>query len=121
MSYVCKSESLKKLQEFYKDKLSELITDKDIDSISSVLSSDKSYGLSLTLCVGVPNSELFEHDISNYIKSLEDCIVKRIKIDDSRNLEVHAIKCVSDEWKLSVKIHPLLKYNYDEIINYQED
>lgn len=116
MSYVCKSESLKKLQEFYKEKLSEAISDEDISNLKKDLeSSGTPKGIVLELFVGMPEREIFEHDSSNYIKALEDCIVNRIKIDDSKNHYVSIEKFIftpSEEevskgisWTLLCQIH----------------
>lgn len=129
MSYVCKSESLKKLQEFYKEKLLEAISDKDVDNLRDDLESGITKGVVLELFVGMPEKEIFEHDSSNYIKALEDCIVNRIKIDDSRNhcvsIEKFIYKPTDEEisegisWILLCQIHTEEIKRFTRLNNYK--
>lgn len=119
MSYVCKSESLKKLQEFYKEKLSEAISDEDIRNLKKDLETGVSKGIILELFIGMPEKEIFEHDSSNYIKALEDCIVNRIKIDDSRNhcvaIEKFIFKPSEEEVSEGISWTLICQINTDEI------
>lgn len=119
-SYVCKSPYLKEVQEFYKEVLSEKISDDDIEVLQSEVSSGGgNVGVELTIRVGLPRKDIYEYDISNFIKSLEDCIVARIKIDDSRNLKVSISKNLfeseSEDWKLYVKISTTSLLNFDSV------
>lgn len=113
MSYVCKSESLKKLQKFYEEVLSSEISDEDILALKEQLNSLPNLGIKLILKVGTPSKEIFEHDVSNYVKAIEDCLVKRIGVDDSHNTELHIEKQFSEEWKLQIVISvvPIKNYN----------
>lgn len=119
-SYVCKSPYLKEVQEFYKEVLSEKISDDDVEDLQSEVSSGGgNVGVELTIRVGLPRKDIYEYDISNFIKSLEDCIVARIKIDDSRNLKVSISKNLfeseSEDWKLYVKISTTSLLNFDSV------
>lgn len=109
MSYVCKSENLKSLQEYYKDILPDLIPDATIEDLKRGFDSGEYKGLSLKLCILVPMKELYEHDGTNFIKAIEDCISSRLKIDDSRNLQVSVEKVLSDsdDWSLEVLINTM--------------
>lgn len=107
-SYVCKSPYLKEVQEYYKDKLSVLITDDDIIKLKET-SEDVVIpkGISLYIRIGFPKNQLHKHDISNFIKAIEDCISSRIGIDDAYNYNVSIKKTVSkdDNWKMFVRIN----------------
>lgn len=107
-SYVCKAPYLKTLQEYYKDKLSTSVPDEFILDAQEFIKIQESSGLELTIQVGIPSKEIYEHDVSNFIKSLEDCISTRLSIDDSRNIKVSIEKLTShdDNWYLKVYIGP---------------
>ena len=87
VSYFAPSPYLKEVQKFYKDVLSEKIPDEDIEKLKETIST-KDDGVELTIIVGLPRSDILEYDASNFIKALEDCIVSRTKIDDSRHFKV---------------------------------
>ena len=114
MSYVCKSPSLKEFQEFYKEALSQLIKDEDINQIKEFLAAVPHSGLQLSLEIGLPLRELYEHDASNWIKALEDSISTRTGIDDSKNFRVVVEKKYTNDssWWLLVKICPYVAEQY---------
>lgn len=91
VSFFTKTEDLIEMQDFYKEVLQEKISDEVIQQIKDALETDHYDGLELYISLGY-TSGLYTEDISNYIKALEDCIVKRTKIDDSKNLMVSATK-----------------------------
>lgn len=105
-SYTCKAPYLKELQEFYQEKLGELIRDEDIEILKSEVSKD--VGVKLEIELGMPKLSIYANDASNFIKSLEDCVVNRIGVDDKYNLEVSIVKTIHeseiDEWILKVRI-----------------
>lgn len=95
-SYTCKSPALKNFQKFYEKKFNEIIPDDDIEFFKKEIESHPLKGLVLSIDVGLPLKELFEHDVSNFIKAFEDCLSTRLGIDDSKNLEVRIRKSVFD-------------------------
>lgn len=112
-SYVCKSPYLKEVQSYYSEKLKELISDEEVETLKKeVVKYD--VGVCLEIFVGLPRKEFYEYDVSNFIKALEDCIVSRVKIDDSHNFKVSIIKSVTnplgdedeENWRLKVRISP---------------
>lgn len=118
-SYVCKSPYLKEVQEFYKEVLSEKISDEAVMKLKSeVDSGNGNIGIVLTIHAGFPRKDLYEYDASNFIKALEDCIVNRTKIDDSKNLRVSISKDLFEsengDWKLYVKISTTSLSNYKD-------
>lgn len=88
VSYFAKSPYLKEVQSFYEDSLKDLISDNDIEKFKSFVENDKDNGIQLYIILGIPSSDIRENDASNYIKSIEDCIVSRTGIDDSMNYRV---------------------------------
>lgn len=118
MSYVCKSPSLKEFQEFYKESLSQLIKEEDINEIQEFLRTTFRSGLCLSIEIGLPPRELYEHDVSNWIKALEDSISTRTGIDDSKNLRVVVEKKYTNDetWWLRVKICPYVADQYINVI-----
>lgn len=105
-SYFAKSDYLKEVQAYYKEVLKDKIPDDKIKLLSGFVDCDKSNGISLTIEVGMPLRDIRDNDISNYIKALEDCIVTRTKIDDSRDYEIVAKKSryESEDFHMMVKI-----------------
>lgn len=90
-SYFAPTPYLKKLKSYYEEMLSQKISDSDIEDIKNVINSyegKKEGGIDLSIELGLPLEDVRNHDISNFIKALEDCIVKRTGIDDSRNYKV---------------------------------
>lgn len=116
-SFVCKSPSLKEFQAWYEEKLKECIDDESVTLLQTIVKGGDLNGLSLKIEYGMPENELYEHDASNFIKSIEDCIVKRIGVDDSRNLSVSVEKRVlnnfNGEWALYVEISTMKVDTYD--------
>lgn len=123
VSYFCASPLLKELQEFYKEILQEKIPDSFVEQLKQIII-DKSDGISLELEIGMPESEILEWDISNFVKAIEDCIVKRMGIDDNRHYYVTAKKTIYESetkaWILKVLYHTttLEKYSHlnDQIV-----
>lgn len=92
-SYFAKSPYLVEVQEYYKDVLKDKISDNDIKRLKDFIDRDKTNGVSLTIEIGIPLRDIRDNDASNFIKSIEDCIVDRTKsckskVDDSCNYEV---------------------------------
>lgn len=104
VSYFCKSPSLKELSQFYEEVLSTLILEESIEFLKKEVSDGK--GINLKLEIGMPRNELYEHDVSNYIKAIEDCITNRTGVDDRYNLTVSISKSIilSTDWVLKVTI-----------------
>jgi len=125
MSYFAKTSKLKELQEFYKNLFDEIITDDQVRELNLFTSESKTNGILLRVEYGIPVKELNEHDVSNFIKSIEDCIVSRTKVDDSRNLKVIAEKKIyeseENEWimRISLSTYKCLLFQEDEIIENQ--
>lgn len=120
VSYTCKSPSLKDFQSFYGEVLKDKISDSDISQLKSEISNSIELGLDLFLEVGLPLKEINEHDASNFIKALEDCIAVRLGVDDSRNIQVSIKKSILEDpnWKLRVRISTSKISKYDEeVIN----
>lgn len=66
---------------------------------------EKDYGIELHIQHEVPESKLWEFDVSNTVKSLEDCIVRRIGVDDKYTTSIHVEKRINSEvenWKVRV-------------------
>lgn len=101
-SYVCPSPYLKEVKSFYDEVLKELVLDEDISDISSQI--NKNTGISLTICISFPEKDLYSEDGSNFIKSIEDSVTRRIKIDDCRNLNVNVVKLISDDENLHLDV-----------------
>lgn len=115
VSYFAPSPYLKTVQAFYKEVLEEKITDEYIEMFNSALK-DKSRGIKLEIIVGTPPEEFNRSDVSNFIKALEDCIVNRTKIDDSRNFEVSIKKRSYDNeglWKVHITLSTVDKEFWD--------
>ena len=116
VSYFAPSPVLKKTQAFYKEILQEKIPQEFIDQVKELVN-DKSCGINFMMEVGLPESELRECDISNFIKAVEDCIVTRTGIDDSRHYTVSAKKSIYDtedkSWILKIS------YKTEEVRTYQ--
>lgn len=113
-SYVCKSPSLKELQSFYKEVLSDKILDEDLKRYKEFLSEVPRSGIQLSLEIGLPEREIYEHDASNFVKALEDSISVRTSIDDSRNLRVIVEKQYTEDssWMLKVRLCPYIVQKY---------
>jgi Holliday junction resolvase RusA-like endonuclease len=103
-SYFCKSPALKELQDFYKDILLKNISDDIVSEIQESVNNGKC--LSVKFRLHVPSKEFYDHDASNFIKALEDCLSSRIGVDDSRNSHVSIKKIVSpdDIWRLNISV-----------------
>lgn len=114
MSYVCKSPSLKEFQSFYEEALETLVSNEDVEWFKDYIKSVDRSGLQLSLEIGLPLREIYEHDASNWVKALEDSISTRIGIDDSKNLRVVVEKKYTndDSWWLRVKICPYVAEQY---------
>lgn len=115
VSYFAPSPYLKEVQKFYKDVLSEKIPDEDIEKLKETIST-KDDGVELTIIVGLPRSDILEYDASNFIKALEDCIVSRTKIDDSRHFKVSIEKrnyeSEDNRWIVKVVMSSMKILNY---------
>ena len=61
---------------------------------------EKDYGIRLTITHSVPSSKFFDYDLSNTIKSFEDCLVKRLKVDDKYTTEIIMKKVLDDDAEL---------------------
>jgi len=107
-SYVVKSPYLKEVQEYYNNLLNEIISDEDIKKLQEEVSDEKLTGLALEIRLGLPRKDIYENDMSNYIKAYEDCISRRLKIDDSRNLlvsiEEQLYESEDNRWKIITDI-----------------
>lgn len=117
LSYFAPSPYLKEVKAFYEEILKDKISDEDIIKIQDfIASSDKIYGLSLEIIYGIPLKSIRNDDASNYIKSLEDCIVRRTGVDDSIHYKVSAEKRIfeSDDnhWiiRILIRSHELVNY-----------
>lgn len=118
-SYVVRSPYLKEVQEFYKKILENEITEEQIENLKSQI--DKSHGVKLSLLFSICQKDLYEYDVSNLIKAIEDCISRRIRIDDSYNLEVYSSKSFLEDheeikWRLKIIIE-VKELNYEKIEN----
>lgn len=110
-SYVVKAPYLKEVQEYYKEVLPELIPDEIVKEIQSEINKTSNYGLSLEFMVGIPEKEFYDHDISNFIKALEDCIFTYLGVDDCYDTRVVASKrkCKdSSDWSLLVTLWKII-------------
>lgn len=107
-SYTCSSPDLKSLQSFYKGVLESKVIEDDIKVLKDFVDEKFGNGVLLEIVIGCPLKEIYENDASNYVKAIEDVIVKRTKIDDSRNLKVSIEKryVEGDQWKLLVRLSP---------------
>lgn len=107
-SYVCKSESLKKFQEFYKEELPKLLPEDEVKSLKSFIEEDGTYGIELVLEYGIPTSQIREHDASNFVKAMEDCIVSYTGIDDCHHIRVvvekESFDNFTEDWMLKVTL-----------------
>lgn len=121
VSYVCKSPDLKEVQQYYSEVLSESIKDEEVQILRDFINENpKGRGLSLEMHLGMPESQIYEHDISNFIKAVEDCISTRLKIDDKYNLSVYISKYVlssedTGKWEMKVKVTPCEVLSVEEI------
>lgn len=125
VSYFCKSPGLKDVQSFYEEVLKDKILEEDIQGLKDEMNNlyNRPAGLSLTIEIGLPRNELYEHDVTNYIKALEDCITSRTKIDDNRNIIVMSMKSITpdDQWKLRVIIQSIPVRDYSSIGGYFDE
>lgn len=105
-----KSDPLKALQKYYEKELKEDISDDDVQLLKTFLEEDKkNNGLMITLEFGLPRKNMRRCDVSNYVKAIEDCIVKRTGIDDKHHLKVVAYKSISPDNELKyirIKLEP---------------
>lgn len=93
-SYFVKSPYLKEVQQYYKEVLPECIPESEVLKIKKILE-DPDKDLGLTLNIGIPENDFYEHDSSNFIKSLEDCIFTYLGVNDS-----HDVRVVVNKWKV---------------------
>lgn len=104
VSYFAPTPYLKEVKQFYKEVLSEKITDEQVLELQDALGDKYEEGLSLEIVIGIPDCNWKDSDVSNFIKSLEDRVVERIKIDDSRNFKVSAEKVHVEGEEYSVRM-----------------
>lgn len=104
VSYFAPTPYLKEVKQFYKEVLSEKITDDQVVELQNALGDKYKEGLSLEIVIGVPGCNWKDSDVSNFIKSLEDRIVERTGIDDSRNFKVSAEKVHTEGEEYSVRV-----------------
>lgn len=102
-AYLTKSGALRKFQDKMSDFLSKSLTDEVIHKFNESCE-DRQSALKLTIDFHMDRSCFFSDDISNYIKALEDCISRRLGIDDVRNCELHLRKFYDNESYVYVKI-----------------
>lgn len=116
-SYVCKSPDLKEFQDFYNDKLKVLIPDDQVKLFQDYINESFNHTLEIYINYGIPEHDIYNHDASNLIKALEDCISVRLKIDDKKNSKVSVIKTIHnsfvENWKLKVTISTSKLNKYD--------
>lgn len=115
-SYVCKSPYLKEVQSYYSDVLDNVILDSEVESVREFIDKDpKNSGLSLEIYLGIPESEIYDHDVSNFIKAFEDCLSRRLGVDDKFNLKVSISKeeVHGDVWKMKVRISTVHLQTYE--------
>lgn len=119
ISYTCKSPSLKTFQDFYKEVLEDKISDQDVSQVNSEISESDKRGIDLSLEIGLPFKEIKDHDVSNFIKALEDCIASRLGVDDSKNLSVSIKKSILEDpdWRLRVKISVVEILEYERMLD----
>ena len=115
-SYFAPAPKLKKVQEYFRNELSEKIKDEDIEKLKIFVESSKGCGLKFTMILGLPEVDLREYDISNFIKSTEDCLVTRTGIDDSRHYRIEAEKRLfsseDNHWMLTIILESIHLINY---------
>lgn len=95
----------------YQYAMGELLTDLIPDEMQIRLyelfhrRTEKDYGIELHIQHEVPESKLWEFDVSNTIKSLEDCIVRRLGVDDKYTVGIYTEKKINSEvenWRVRV-------------------
>lgn len=125
-SYFAKSPYLKEVQQYYKEVLSECIPESEVSEIKKILE-DPDKDLGLTLSIGIPENDFYEHDSSNFIKSLEDCIFTYLGVNDSHDVRVvvNKLKIVdSKDWilvaELDVLTVPRMTYNQIKSLAYDQ-
>jgi hypothetical protein len=63
---------------------------------------NKDYGVILRIDHYVPENKIFDFDLSNTIKAFEDCLVRRLKVDDKYTITLITTKsinmCPANNW-----------------------
>lgn len=103
---------LKKFQEVMSHELSSRIPDEFVEECQSKIGSGQ-YCIKLSIYVGMPEDNYKTSDSSNYIKAYEDCISRRLGVDDSHNNSVSSTKYLSTDWELLTDISLI---NNDELV-----
>lgn len=107
VSYFAPSPYLKEVKKFYQEILNSKISDEQVKELQDAIGNDKyENGLCLEIVIGIPDNGWKDNDVSNFIKCLEDRLVERIGIDDSRNFKVSAEKrhINSEDYSVQVTI-----------------
>ena len=103
-AYITKSTLLRKFQEAVQPLLVKHIPNELVDSLKEAMKNPQ-LAIHLGFVFGMPKKEFYKCDASNYVKSIEDMIKDRLKIDDSRNCSVSSRKFLSDDkWITNVVI-----------------
>ena len=117
-SYFAKSPYLKEVQQYFEEVLAEKVTEEDICKLKEEV--NETNGVFLSLKLGLPRKDFYEYDLSNFVKSVEDCLVKRIKIDDSRNVKLDISKVLynsaNNDWRLDVKVSSIEIEKLEEFV-----
>lgn len=92
---------LKNYQKIMKEVLKDALPDEVTKDFRYYFSTGV-YDIEVVTTHYVPKKKFYESDVSNMIKSYEDCIATHLGIDDSRTRKytVEKVPILSDEWKI---------------------
>ena len=102
-AYLTRSVHLREFQDAMREYLIEAISDEEVASLKEELKNPKMV-IHLRIKYGFESSTFFREDASNYVKAIEDCISRRIGIDDSRNCKVYVEKELSEETEAQIEL-----------------
>lgn len=109
-AFLTKRPEYRKFEEDMRVVLEQRISKDEIVALQEELKNDYKLSLELVIRIGMSETDFYRSDISNAIKSTEDCLKSHIGVDDTRNTVVIAQKYILaeaesiDDWKLDITI-----------------
>ena len=109
-AFLTKNRAYREYESIMGETLRKVITDDQVTNLKDKIDHDGQLGLEFSMTIGMPAEDFTRIDISNLVKSTEDCVKVRLGIDDSRNCRVVSEKYPlprGSEWNIDITVRTI--------------
>ena len=106
-AFITKNREYREFESIMGETLRRLISDDQVKSLQETLATNGHLGLEFSLIIGMPSEDFTRIDVSNLVKSTEDCVKIRLGVDDSRNCRVVSEKYPlpsGSDWNINIVV-----------------